>query len=165
MPKEPLRILAINPGTRYLGIAAFRGPELLDWRIAVVRSRILGDSEEITRRVVVAAIANYHPDVLAIKRLHRSRSSALLRALTAMIRRLARRRSVQVRQYTIQDMKAILCHTDKTNKRKVAEFLANIYPALAHDFRQESHNRNLYRTRMFEAVALGSVCYEQLENH
>jgi len=31
MPQNPLKVLGINPGTRYLGIAYFYGDDLLDW--------------------------------------------------------------------------------------------------------------------------------------
>ena len=39
-----------------------------------------------------------------------------------------------------------------------------MYPALAYDLERETQNRNPYRVRMFEAVALAAVCWQQIEN-
>jgi hypothetical protein len=52
----------------------------------------------------------------------------------------------------------------KLNKRKLAELLAAMYPALVYDFQREAENRNPYRVRMFEAVALAAVCWQEIEN-
>jgi Holliday junction resolvasome RuvABC endonuclease subunit len=163
MPKKPLIILAVNPGTRYLGFSAFRGPELLDWGVKVVsgktRSRKLGSIQVILHD----CLQLYAPDALAIKQLHPSRSSQGLNELVKQIKAFSRRRGLKVYQYSIQDIKDTLCPKMKTNKRKLAETLATMYPILAHDLHCEQENKNPYRIRMFEAVALGAVCYQQLE--
>jgi hypothetical protein len=49
------------------------------------------------------------------------------------------------------------------NKRKLAELAASRYPVLAHEARKEKTINNPYQIRMFEAVALGSVCLHQLD--
>jgi hypothetical protein len=165
MPKEPPRILAINPGSRYIGIAAFRGPELLDWGIKVVIGKTPPEKLRAARKILVALIGQYCPDVLALKRLHRSRSSRRLNELVSNIKTLSGRRGIKVRQYSIQDVKDAFCPGVKTSKRKLAELMATMYPALAYDHDRETRNRNPYRVRMFEAVALAAVCYQQLENH
>ena len=69
MPKEPPRILAVNPGSRYMGIAAFRGPELLDWGVKVVRGKTPQEKLAGVRIILLDLLLSYQPDVLAIKRL------------------------------------------------------------------------------------------------
>ena len=39
MINEPVRIIGINPGTRYLGIAVFIGPEPREWRIKIFNGK------------------------------------------------------------------------------------------------------------------------------
>jgi hypothetical protein len=39
-----------------------------------------------------------------------------------------------------------------------------MYPALAYDLERETANRNPYRIRSFEAVALAAVCWQNIEN-
>jgi hypothetical protein len=165
MPKEPPRILAVNPGSRYLGIAAFRGPELLDWGVKVVIGKTPRKKLAAGRKIVIALFDQYCPDVLVLKRLHHSRSSHQLNELVDQIKILSGRRGIKVRQYSIQDVKDALVPDIKTNKRKLAELMAAMYPALVYDHDRESRNRNPYRVRMFEAVALAVVYYQQMENH
>jgi Holliday junction resolvasome RuvABC endonuclease subunit len=164
MQKEPPRILAVNPGSRYIGIAAFRGPEILDWGVKVVIGKTPAGKLQAARKILIALIEQYRPDVLAIKRLHCSRSSRQLNALAGEIKNLAKRRGIKVREYSIQDVKTSLCPNIKSNKRKLGELLAAMYPALAYDLEREAANRNPYRTRMFEAVALAAVCWQEIED-
>jgi Holliday junction resolvasome RuvABC endonuclease subunit len=165
MPKEPPRILAVNPGSRYIGFAAFRGPELLDWGVRVIRARTPRGRLKVADAILIEAIERFQPDTLAIKRLHQSRSSGSLNGLTNTIKQIAQRRRLRVCQYSIGQLKQALCPEAKSNKRRLAEHMAASYPVLTHDLQKELTNRNPYYLRMFEAVALGVVCYQQIENH
>ena len=165
MPKKPPRILAVNPGSRYIGIAVFRGPELLDWGVKVVSGKTPSSKLGSVRAILRDCLQRYDPDVLSIKRLHRSRSSRRLNELTKKIRQLCRRRGIKVYQYSIQDLEGALCPAGRANKRKLAEVLATTYPVLAQELQREKQHRNPYHIRMFEAVALGAACCQQIENH
>jgi Holliday junction resolvasome RuvABC endonuclease subunit len=163
MSQEPPRILAINPGTRYVGFAAFRGPELLDWGVRVITAKTPRGKVKAAGAILVEAIERYGSDTLVIKRLHRSRSSACLDGLSRSIRQLARPRKLQLREYSIAQVIAALCPQESVNKRQLAEHVTAIYAVLAHDFKRELANRNPYYLRMFEAVALGAVCWDRME--
>jgi Holliday junction resolvasome RuvABC endonuclease subunit len=165
MPKTPPRILAVNPGSRYIGIAVFRGFELSDWGVKVVSGKTPSGKLASVRAILRDCVERYDPDVLAIKRLHRSRSSRRLNDLVKTIKQLCRRRGIKIYQYSIQDVKGALCPPGRANKRKLAEVLAATYPVLAHELQRERQRRNPYHVRMFEAVALGTACYRQIENH
>jgi Holliday junction resolvasome RuvABC endonuclease subunit len=161
MPKESPRILAINPGSRYIGFAAFRGPELLDWGVRVISATTPRGRVRVAGQILKEAIDRFRPDVLAVKRLHSSRTSISLDRLTDSIRELSRRRKIKVRQYSITELKKVLCSGAKGNKRRLAAEVAATYPVLSRDFQKEMANRHPYYLRMFEAVALGVVCYRQ----
>jgi len=47
------------------------------------------------------------------------------------------------------------------NKEELAKSLAELYPALIPESQKK---KNSYYTWMFEAVALGHVCFNQLDN-
>lgn len=163
MPKEPPTILAINPGTRYLGFAAFRGPELLDWGVRVIRAKTSRGTLRVAATILNEAIDRFQPDTLAIKQLHRSRSSASLNSLTGTMKKLCRRRKLHVCQYSIGQLKQALCPEEPANKRRLAEHVVAAYPVLTHELQREQANLNPYYIRVFEAVALGMICYEALE--
>jgi Holliday junction resolvasome RuvABC endonuclease subunit len=163
MPKETPRILAINPGSRYIGFAAFRGPELLDWGVRVISARTPRGRVRVAGHSLKEAIARFQPDTLVVKWLHSSRSSTSLDRLTGAVRELARRRRLKLREYSITDLKNALCSEARGNKRRLAAAVAAMYPVLSRDFQKEMANRHPYYLRMFEAVALGIVCYRRTE--
>lgn len=162
MPKESPRILAINPGSRYIGFAAFRGPDLLDWGVRVNSANTPRGRVRIAGQFLNDAIERFQPDTLAVKRLHSSRTSTPLDRLTHSIRKVARRRRLKVHEYSITELKNALCSEAKGNKRQLAAEVAAVYPVLSRDFQKEMANRHPYYLRMFEAVALGIVCYRWL---
>lgn len=161
MPKEPLRILAINPGSRYIGFAAFRGPELLDWGVRVNSAKTPRGKVRVAGQIIKEAVERFEADALVVKRLHPSRTSISLDRLTFSIKELSRRRKLSLHQYSIMELKNALCSEAKGNKRRLAAEVAAKYPILSRDFQKEMANRNPYYLRMFEAVALGIVCYRQ----
>lgn len=163
MQKEPLRILALNPGSRYIGFAAFRGPELLDWGLKAIRAKTRNKKLKATSAIFIDAVERFRPEVLAIKRMHPSRSSPCLDGLIETIEHLCRRRKIRVCRYSLAQVKDALLPKVKGNRRRVAECVATTYAALAHDFQKELANRNPYYLRMFEAVALGVVCRRTVE--
>jgi Holliday junction resolvasome RuvABC endonuclease subunit len=161
MPKELPRILAINPGSRYIGFAAFQGPDLLDWGVRVNRAKTPRGTIRVGSHIVKETIERFQPDTLAIKRVHPSRTSPTLDRLTQSIKKLSRRRKLKVHQYSIIQLQNALCSQAKGNTRQLAAEVAAVYPVLRREFLKETANRRPYYVRMFEAVALGIVCYRQ----
>jgi len=165
MPKKIPKILAINPGTRYVGIAVFEGPELLDWRVKVIKGKWSNEKQQKIMILLRSSIERHEPDVLAIKKLHRSRSSENLNHSVSRIKQLSKRKGLTICQYSIKDLEAFFFGEAKANKNKLAEILTSKYPFIVHEFNKENTNKNSYHIRVFEAVALGAVCSQQLENH
>ncbi|MFH1970880.1 MAG: crossover junction endodeoxyribonuclease RuvC [Patescibacteria group bacterium] len=163
MLKKPLTILGINPGTRYLGVAVFQGPDLRDWRIKALQGKFSKEKLDKFLKIIVDLIEQYHADVLAIKKLHPSRSSSNLNSLASKIISLSKRKGLKVYQYSIKDVKNFFSPNDKTNKKKLAESMAMKYPDLLAELNREKTIRNPYYLRMFEAVALGSICLYQID--
>ena len=165
MIKKPIKILAVNPGTRYLGIAIFRGAELRDWGVKVVEGKWSEEKINKIKTIILSLIDKYEPDVLSIKKLNLCRSSSNLTRLSNKIKNLARRKGLIVYQYSIGDLKAFFSPKDKINKKKMAAIVTREYPALCHELGKEKSRKNSYYLRMFESVALGLVCYRQLDKN
>jgi Holliday junction resolvasome RuvABC endonuclease subunit len=163
MSKEIPKILAINPGSRYVGWAVMHGPDLIDWGVKVIRAKTPRRRLTIFTAILVQTLERFHPDVLAIKQIHPSRSSPCLDNVTKAVTTLARRQKLKVYEYSIGQLKRALCSEGKANKRQLAEHMATMYPALAHDLRSEKANKNPYYIKAFEAVALGVVTYQRTE--
>ena len=165
MLRKPVRIIGINPGTRYMGIAVFHGTELLDWGVKNMSGRWSVEKIRKARMILSDLLERYELEVLAMKELHPSRSSRNLNRLVREMKELARRKGLSVHQYPIKEMERFFqgAREDRVNKKKLAELAASRYPILAHEAHREKTINNPYYIRMFEAVALGSVCLHQLD--
>lgn len=63
MTRRPLKIIGINPGTRYLGIAVFEGPELMDWRVKKLKEK--WSKEKMKKAIKIISKFNelYKPNI------------------------------------------------------------------------------------------------------
>jgi len=164
MDTRQLRILSINPGSRYLGIAVFDGAELCDWAIKVVRGKEVGEKRRFVRDIIIEQRNRYGVNVLALKKLHPARSSQSLRYITSEVTSFAASLGLTLHEFSIGDLKTKLLPTERGNKRELMEEVAARYPFLFRDVRQEEKNKNPYRIRMFEAVGMGIACFHKLDS-
>ena len=157
-------VLAVNPGTRYLGIAVFRGQQLQDWRVKILKGT--WSKEKLKRALTIVSmwIERYRPDLVAIKRLHPSRSSRGLNSLHNQIQKLCLRNKLNLIQYTIKQLETVFCQEQRKNKRNLAEAVTARYPELTCELTTEKQRRNPYHMRMFEAVALGAAGVHEINN-
>jgi len=162
MLQSPLKILGINPGTRYLGIAFFDGEDLLDWGIKVINGKWTRRKRAKATDLISRLLDYYKPNVIVIKKLHPSRSSKNLLCLCEEIVHQARKKRLRLRRYSVEDLKAYFYPRQKANRRKLARCLALTYPVLVHELDKEKKSSNLYHLRMFEAVALAVLCLRKL---
>ena len=165
MVKKITTIIGINPGTRYLGISVFHGSELRDWRVKVVQGKQSKEKVMRAMKIVSGLIKEYKPDALAIKKIHSSKSSINLNKLVAKIKETSKRSKLKVYEYSIKELETFFLPEEKTNKNEMTEMIASKYPVLCNEFNMERKRKNPYHIRMFEAVALGSVCFYQLDSN
>ena len=163
MFKKPVTILGINPGTKYLAIAILRDGELREWFIKIFKGKWSGEKRHTILAAILTLMDRYEVSVLALKRLHPSRSSRNLDSLVSAIKREMDRRGLDVHEYSIKQMERSFCTEGKVTRRNMAEQVVREYPVLFNEFEKEKRHRNPYYARLFEAVALGSVCHDELD--
>ena len=117
MLKESLRIIGINPGTRYLGLAVFQDRSLFDWRIKLLEGKWSKKKIDKAIDVISEYIELYDLNTIALKKLHPSHSSKNLRLLVSRIKALARRKKIKVYQYSIKELEEIFLEERKTIRR------------------------------------------------
>ncbi len=164
MPDKEIRTLALNPGSRYVGIAVFHGPELVDWAVRSMRDKSPKAKLEQLKSILSELTETHSVNCLAIKSLHPARSSDYLRQLTGSLKEWAKGKHHVVREYAIKDIETFLLPSGRLNKRLLMEGVAAVHPFLFPELEGERQNRNPYLVRMFEAVALGMKCLGDLEN-
>ncbi|HTY11517.1 MAG TPA: hypothetical protein VMF88_10635 [Bacteroidota bacterium] len=156
MQKDQLNILAINPGSRYLGIAIFVGDELRDWAVKLAR-------RENIREMISEYINQYGVHVVAFKKFHPSRSSRDLRMIISLMQEVAKKAGLALREYSIGEVEEALLPEKRKNKQLLMQEVVARYPFLSNELQREAKNKNPYLIRMFETVGIGKVCMSELE--
>ena len=163
MQESEIRLLALNPGSRYVGTAVFHGDELVEWEVRSIREKSMKEKKEKLRTLLSGVTDAHGVNCLSVKGFHRSRTSKQLRELTRDLKAWALRRDLPVTEYTIKEIEASLLSSGRGSKRRLMEEVAARYPFLYPELEKERKNRNPYLVRMFEAVALGIGCVSDPE--
>ena len=156
-------ILAIAPGTRHLGFAAFDGTELVRFGVRSFRgrktkkglhSRALDFLDSLSER--------QHPTMLAIEDVFyvQARLCPALHSLILVIRRWGKARKLKVIRYLPTTVKAHFCSGKKT-RQALAEAIVLRYPFLYTYLKPEKKKTQHYWRQMFDAVALGALACEE----
>jgi len=98
--------------------------------------------------------------MLALKKLHPSRSSRHLNCLAKSIERLAKKKRIKTWHYSLSDVKASF-GVGVANKMALAECVVARYKFLANDLRKERKHKHPYFVRMFEAIAAGIMAFNR----
>ena len=167
-------ILGINPGARYLGYALLQRSDLRDWGIKAVKGKWTPEKKKKIERIFQDFLDEFKPDYIAIKKLHPARSSAELDTQISKLKELCHIHKIPVYEYSIEYLEKMIL-SERLNKKNLVETLFEQYPVLFSEIEKERvifskiekkrSSKKIYHTRMFEAVALAHVCFNQLDNH
>jgi crossover junction endodeoxyribonuclease RuvC len=156
MPKHK-KILAIDPGTREMGIALLEGDRLIYHGVKVIRNR--PSPHEILkqgREIVVRLIQDFRPDILIYEKTFfaNNRNSALVNVLVDEIKAIGKRKRLRVVGYAANTVKKFICGNGRASKKEVARAVIGRFPELAAYLDQDRKWKERYHMNMFDAVAL-----------
>ena len=166
---QPLKILAVKPGTKYLGIAVLEGDNLIYWRNKSIRDGKMPASQILKRfkRILNELIDFWSPEVLAVESLFYKQSlkSSLLNSLVKEIKAVGKEKRIKVCFHSPPSARTFVCRQDKPTKMNLAKILAaRHYPVLAGDYEKEKEKpwwKAKYRLRIFDAIAVGLLCLHE----
>jgi crossover junction endodeoxyribonuclease RuvC len=168
MHTKHTKILAIDPGTREIGVAVLEGEALVYYGVKTIRNRkrpqqVLGEASRIVKRL----IEDYQPSVLAIEKMFLiQKNASLLIVVADEIKATAQAVGLAVYEYSPTTVRKRICQTGKATKRAVAGIIASRYLELARYLKGKSKWEELYYANMFDAIAVGLACYQQIvANH
>jgi Holliday junction resolvasome RuvABC endonuclease subunit len=164
MDKKQPSILAIAPGTRHLGFAAFDGTELVRFGVRSLRGRKTRMRLHSQAMAFLDSLSErQHPTMLAIEDVFyiQARSCPALHSLILAIRHWGKARKIKVIGHLPTTVKEHFCSGRKT-RPALAEAMVVRYRFLHAYLKPEKKTRH-YWQQMFDAVALGAlVCEEHL---
>jgi crossover junction endodeoxyribonuclease RuvC len=167
MDKQLWRILAIDPGTRFMGVAFLEDGKLIYHAVKVIAK---GASPQRTlqraRDAVVRLIDDLQPDLVAVERtfFNQNRHTALLNVLFDEIRSVARRRRLAFVSYAPSTIKKFICGNGRAAKKQVATIVVSKFPELKVYLTQDRAWKVRFHQNMFDAVALGILVTAQRLN-
>ncbi len=162
---EESTILGIDPGTKYLGIAAIRGSRLLSGGVHTLRNGhrphdVIGQA----RSVVLKYVAKYEPTVVAVERplLFPSKRAALVSVITEELRGRSMDLGLRVVEISARDARRIVVGDSHAKKLDLARVIVrDHFPQLADRLpRRPRHavlgfdDRDRYWLHMFDALAV-----------
>lgn len=156
------RILAINPGSRFVGLAVLDGTELRDWAVRSLAGKTVGKRVRSVESLVRSLAEKHSCRVIGIKS-PVNRSTESLRQVTTTVERTANSLKIDCLHYSIIDTKRSILGTSRSNKNRLIDEIVLRYPFLCHEQARLRKSRNPHYIRMFEAVAIGILCAAAVE--
>jgi hypothetical protein len=160
---QPKRILAVDPGMQYLGVAVLEDEELIWYGVKTFPGvRALPEVGAEVKQYLSKLLNDYQPSVLAIEQPFYAQSllSKNLCRLTDQIKDWGRWKGLKVRSYLPTAPKAYFCR-DRQTKQSLAEAMVEIYPFLRRYLTYLPWRRR-YWLHVFDAVGLALLCRRKL---
>jgi len=154
------RILAIDPGTRYMGVALLDGGKLTYHGVTSLRRQGSPHARlREARAAVLTMIADFKPQILAVETAFFANNcnTALLNVLVDEIRAIGRRRGLRVAAYAPSTIKKRIAGDGRAGKHEVARAVAARFPELKVYLSPDRTWQARYHSNMFDAVALALV--------
>jgi Holliday junction resolvasome RuvABC endonuclease subunit len=157
------RVIAVNPGMQYLGVAILENEDLIWYGIKTFPGKkTLVTMRPQVEQFLATVIQKYSPGVLVVEEPFYAQSllSPNLRKLTEQIKSWAKWRGLRVKSYVPPEVKAFFCRDHQT-KESLAEAMIAQYPFLAKYLSPLPWKRR-YWFHVFDAVGLGLMCQRKL---
>ena len=160
MPKPKTKILAIDPGTREIGVALLQNGDLIYHGVKTIRKR--GSPQERLkegRKIVLRLIQDFKPQVLAVEKTFfaKNKNAALLNVFAEEIKAIGKQQGKTVVSFAPNTVKKFICGNGRASKAEVARVVIARYPELKVFLTQDRAWKERYHQNMFDAVALG-IC-------
>lgn len=157
MPKKHFRILAIDPGTRLMGVALLDNGSLAYHSVKVIKGGSPHENLRNARRTILRLIRDYEPDVLAVEKVFfvNNKNAALLKVLFGEICSIAKRKRLKLVSFAPSSIKKFICGNGWARKKDVARAVVAKFPELKVYLTQDRAWKERFHQNMFDAVALG----------
>ncbi|HUI28932.1 MAG TPA: crossover junction endodeoxyribonuclease RuvC [Candidatus Acidoferrales bacterium] len=160
------RILAIDPGTHYIGVAVLVGPKLVYYGVKTLsRRKPTREALKEGRKVIGLLIDDFSPSILAVEKTFFAKSSngTLLNTFAREIVWIGKRRGLSVEVMAANTVRKIVCKNGKATKQDVGKAVVSLYPELSPYLSSDRRWKEKFYYNMFDAVALGLASNDKHE--
>ena len=156
------KVLAIDPGTRHLGIAFFDGKELIYHGVKTIRKmNSAHDTLKEGRKFISRLIRDFKPTTLVVEKtfFSNNRNSALLNVFADEIKVIGKNKGLKVIAYAANTVRKSVCGNGAASKDELAKVIVSYYPELKPYLTSDRKWKEKFYRNMFDAVALGLYWY------
>jgi crossover junction endodeoxyribonuclease RuvC len=158
------RILAIDPGTKEVGVAVLEDADLVFYAVKTVRDRSTAQSIlQQVAKITSDLIVKFEPESLAIEKMFIvQKSAALLSVAAEEMKSVARNCRLDVYEYAPKAVRKFICQSGAATKREVARVVAARYPELNRHLNTRNKWDEKYYANIFDAIAVGLMCHNEI---
>lgn len=167
MSNNNKKILAIDPGTRKMGIAFLENGKLIYHGVRTIKKyKSPHKALKEGRNIVLRLIRDFNPRVLVVEKTFfaNNRNASLLNVFVDEIKTIGRRKKLRVLSYAPSTVKKYTCGNGRASKCEVARVVVSRYPELKVYLTQDRAYKERYHQNMFDAVALGIMATARSKN-
>ncbi len=160
---KPQKILTIDPGTRYLGIAFFEGKELIYYGVKVIKQRKFPhETLKEGKKVILRLIQDFKPEMLVVEKtfFSNNRNSALLNVFADEIQTIGKRQGLKVFAFAANMVRKNICENGAASKDDVARVIVSYFPELKPYLTSDRRWKEKFYRNMFDAIALGILVWQ-----
>ena len=156
------KILAIDPGTRNIGIAFFEGKELIYYGVKIVkRMKSPQNTLREGKHIVLRLIQDFKPNTLVVEKkfFSNNRNSALLNVFAAEIQTIGKRKGLKVLSFAANTVRKKICGNGSVSKDDIAKVIVSQFPYLNPYPTSDRKWKEQFHRNMFDAIALGLMVH------
>jgi len=160
MSNNHKKVLAIDPGTREMGIAFLDDGKLIYYGVKAIKKRKYPHQTlKEGRKIILRLIKDFRPNTLIYEKAFfaNNRNSSLLNVFVDEIKAVAKRKGLELKGFAPSTVKKAICGNGRASKREVARVIASKYLELKVYLNQDRVWKELYHENMFDAAALGMM--------
>ena len=157
MHHKDLRILAIDPGTRLMGIALLDHGKLVYHGVKLIsKGRSPQESLHGAKTIILRLVNDLRPGTVVVEKafFSKNRNASLLNVLVDEIRSIARRKRLRLLTYAPSTVKKFTCGNGRATKKEVSRVVVSKFPELKVYLTQDRAWKERFHQNMFDAVAL-----------
>ncbi len=154
------KILAIDPGTREMGIAFLDKGKLVYHGVKTFkRGRSPHETLREGRKTIIRLIRDFKPQVFVVEKsfFAKNRNASLLNVFVNEMMSIAKRNELKVLSFAPCTLKKFICGYGRASKEDVARVIVAKYPELKVYLTQDRAWKEKFHQNMFDAVALGMM--------
>jgi crossover junction endodeoxyribonuclease RuvC len=158
MGKTNHKILAIDPGTRQIGVALLEKQKLIYHGVTgVKRQKSPSQTLKEGREIILRLIKDFEPQILVVEKTFfaNNRNSSLLNVFADEIKAIGKKKRLKVLSFAPNTVKKFITGNGRASKAEVAKVIISNYPELKVYLTQDRAWKERYHQNMFDAVALG----------